>query len=1124
MEAGAFPLQLSNLLQEDEFFCDISLSSFTDSPFTTFNSTLNGSASPTATSHSRGHGAHCLLDGYRQDDAVNRVISASSRNRGTKPPKTPDGHPCGGRAGGSEVLRADSLKERNDTDESVQEPRSRDQKSPIVDSDETKRSCVSFAFAEAPQSRSKSPAEGQLAEDQEKNGGASPDWRGLSLRTCSVHLSDPTEQSRKLAGEVAEAESVQNPDTAEVPQSGLLPPSRTETGGTGVHVSLPSRKASCVCPNVAMRDCTPREEVPSATREDPQSSGAERTGEEHAEEATMATPAKESTRREQHLCTEPMTLSERVPGHEEDTCKQKPTAPAEDSTRGAVRYGMSTDKKIHHEGAGEGDPAGDKCCRRGEPSLPRRTSSSAGEAQNTPASSIEEAHFQSSSAVDGSGDRLRLSPSLLPSGSATSLADGRDKSFPESRLSHEDTPAVPSPGGGEGKERRGENKPSGAACSSSSASLSLGEADVFRAVACKKLALLKMKEWEDERQARSTATARLVADLTARLTSAVEQSIAVTSHTARYLRARSKADLDYARALKAAGSGGGRGKSAQTRYGFLLQGSVPPLTCARSDRRSLSSNPPGPGMEHISSSSNRIDRSDILSSCRPSGGESYASAGVSKSCLRIVTGARTAAPGVSPSASAVDGGPTSRLQTSACRSSSRTQRDRAHGTASTRRKLSEDGAVSARKTCADPSSCGRGMERLAKDSEASRQRNAPGKQGTSFQDSITCTASKEDVDDASRHWTPGSLYEDMPIDSASELPREENGVLFSASSSAGAFRRANSELEEGCPASEKSGGKRKEGLWPLDEQRRRSRPPSVCSDVGECTADRPESVSDQRSASTGSSGRTRRWGSAATLLQHFSPLQLGLGTGERKHSLRATEEDAPSPAHAGEAERQTDHVSAAQLQERGTERGSQNKKTEGHPKTTVSNAVSKKTFWGAPGDDRKQGSRHISRLDHPQNWKEGYPELPSSACSGGGIDVEGQQYGKGEVKETGRSSGPRLSGEELLQDPQGWERQEEAGERTTTAAAAGQGGRRGLQQGAMFPELSSTAWLLALLEMHDQNAFQMETLGAFVHGELVQDHLQSLCVAYDRETSKHLENLKRVRLPLFERPFHTPCC
>ncbi|KYK62562.1 hypothetical protein TGPRC2_308060 [Toxoplasma gondii TgCatPRC2] len=86
---------------------------------------------------------------------------------------------------------------------------------------------------------------------------------------------------------------------------------------------------------------------------------------------------------------------------------------------------------------------------------------------------------------------------------------------------------------------------------------------------------------------------------------------------------------------------------------------------------------------------------------------------------------------------------------------------------------------------------------------------------------------------------------------------------------------------------------------------------------------------------------------------------------------------------------------------------------------------------------------------------------------------------------------------------------EERAESSAALCSAGQDPRA--VQETLFPSMSSSAWLLGLLEMNQQTALQSDILGAFVETELVQNFLQKLCSEYERAAARHLDSVKKYR-------------
>lgn len=1051
-------------MQEDELFCDISLSSFIDAPFTTLDVALNGCASPAATGHSRAYNAAYLPGRNQPNDTVDRAISGSTSSRGAKPSGTSSGHS----RSKYEACHADRFTCPRDTEPPVQNRKTLNQPSAAGEADETDDSYTALPFAEPSADKTCSFLGPPSAEDQKKT----PDTSEppVSPRTRPPHLSDSTEEPRELTREVKQTGNPRKPaNTGLCFQSPSSP--QKETTAREARES-PLQNNSSLCPGVETRDCTTRDEVSPSTEVDSHNCTGKAPCPEEREGKSISTFEEPESSQGGHLLTKEMAVPGGGFGQGEDNLQNRTTTLTSGDTEETTHRGVSPEDGIHHKRDKEQGMGGREPCEGGELYV-HHEPNSAQHAADESALSVDEAEtgwtsFQSSPAVEADSRQRRVllsSPAL--GGPSAPSTDQHDSPFPSSQLAPGCTGAVLSSSGrGETRETHGDREAPIAARSSSSVSSSAGEADVLRAVACKKLGLLRMKDWEDERQARSTAIARLVADLTAGLTSAVEQSIAVSSHTARYLRARSKADLDYARALKAAGSGGGRGKNAQTRYGFLLQGNVSSHPSHASHKRTIpfpSNASSGVTMERISSTSHTSHRrSSIPFSLRPDHGTYAASR--EKNCLGWTLGTANSTPAVSShslcswtnSTAAEEG--VSRLHTPS-HSRCGLRRDSLQETASAGDHLFKDRFVSDKETYALSNVRGRCMKRSPKGPEINKQGNSPFKQEAAFGDSSI--APKDGAEDASRHWTPGSLYEDMTIDSANELPREENAGEFPFSSAdTSTFPHSEQELGDSCSAADR---KRKERGGPLrktwNEQGGQHSRSSICSDVECASSSRRGSTSDQRSASTGSSGRSRRrWSSATTFLQHFSPLQLGRSPGERKHSSTITEESES-------------HVSSITCTEAEKERG------------------------------------HIC-CD--------YVGWPSAACTSSIDHLEGGHSSeKSQVKEKGRgrvsSNGESL---ETHDNTDAGRKREGEDERSVTADHRVKKATPLQQSKGMFPELSSISWFLALLEMHDQNAFQMETLGTFVHGELVQDHLQRLCVEYDRETNKHLENLKKVRQAL----------
>ncbi|PHJ19686.1 hypothetical protein CSUI_006483 [Cystoisospora suis] len=1116
MEDNGFPLELENPMQEDEFFCDISLSSFTDSPFTTLDIALNGSTSPAATGHSRG--AAYLPGGNHWNDAADRVISSSDSSRGGKPSTTSTGHVTSK----YEACHADRFTYPKDTEPSVHYPRSLHQPSAAGETEETEDSYTALAFSVASAGKTSAFLGLRSAEEQEKKT-ADTSESPVSPRTRAPHLSDCTAEPPKLAREPRETENLQRSATGLSLQSPFSSP-QNEAAAREEHVS-PLKNDSSVCPGVEVQSGTTRDEVSPSTEVSSQNSIGKDHHTEVREGRRISTFKPESSQGE-HLRSKEMALPGGGSGHGEDSPAQNRTTTltsgeAEETTH----RGVSTEDGMRHKGDKEEDMGGQER-RQGDELFPHHEFNSAQHAADESALNADDGEtgwtsFQSSPAVEAdAGQRGVLSSPPLGGPSAPS-AEQHDRPFSSSQLPPPCTPAVLSPGPGETRETHGDRGAPVAARSSSSVSSSAGEADVLRAVACKKLGLLRMKDWEDERQARSTAIARLVADLTAGLTSAVEQSIAVSSHTARYLRARSKADLDYARALKATGSGGGRGKNAQTRYGFLLQGNVSSNPSHRGTIPSPSNASSGSTMERISSTSHTNHRRSSISSLGPDHG-TYA-ANREKNCLEATLRTANSTPAASHSlcswtnSTAAEEDVHKRHTPSYSRGGLR--RESLQETEGAGENLFKDRFVSHKETYALSNVRGRCMKRSFKGSEISKQRNSPFKQETAFGDSSTSIAPKDGVEDASRHWTPGSLYEDMTIDSANEFPREENAggeCLFSSAETC-AFPHFGQGLGDSCCAID---GKKKQegGLLPKtwNEQGGQHSRSSISSDV-ECTSSsRRGSISDQRSASTGSSGRSRRrWSSATTFLQHFSPLQLGRSPGERRHSLTITEESeshVSSITYTG-PEKEKGHINSWS-EDRRSAGGSRRKSEED---SHTSHSFSKRgTLWSLHDDKKQSSVRQEGKTEYVVAW-------PSAACSSSIDHMEGgHSFEKSQVKEKGRDGRRSSNGEPLeAHDDRGGRGKKEEEERATTADHPKVKKTHLQQSRGMFPELSSTSWFLALLEMHDQNAFQMETLGTFVHSELVQDHLQRLCVEYDRETNKYLENLKKVRLLRLDKEIQT---
>ncbi|PFH37587.1 hypothetical protein BESB_040450 [Besnoitia besnoiti] len=646
--------------------------------------------------------------------------------------------------------------------------------------------------------------------------------------------------------------------------------------------------------------------------------------------------------------------------------------------------------------------------------------------------------------------------------------------------------------------------------------------------------ILALADWEGDREARSTTVGRLTAVLAAVLAATVEQSVAVTRKTTKYLRARAKAEGDFAKLLRQCVASG-RIKHEQNPFSLLqAKTAVDPFDAQREKK-------PAEAGAFQSEKTTRELRKRAEDAAPESGACSDPTARSGDAAGR----GPTAREGIRESAFGGEGDATSRRRRSlsSCANAEETRqrstffsscavdalKKESHsgvGTPPDGERRTSDGAECRKRSSVsseggrkrtgalfffpDFSSSlrermrrkgdetGRTSSRVSVEGEPGdgevderdRQRLATRQPTLSTEkkdDALTGERGRQSEDAHSASF--GSTYEDMPIDSFAEsssfndtdgkeeisfstqhayaTPSSDPRSISSSSSSlppssltSGPFTACSdtSTASTGCPLS----GAWKSAETGVSSDPDRARPVSAPgtgvlaggSETPPGGASGDDAKGGKRPGHRGPAGgvswqKANKWGSAASFLSQLTP-QFG------RPSLGST----------------------------GHESGS------GRSGSTAAKKTSSSGDGLSVGDRKKSASA-----------------TSLGGCAGGaGEDSQrgGAEGDAGAEAETGLSRREIEKGKGSDEDKKG------ESEKKRQLVVCGQ--TQQAVQDTLFPSMSSSSWLLGLLEMNQQTALQSELLGSFVDAELVQNFLQKLCTEYQRTAAKHLDTVKKYRL------------
>ncbi|KEP60116.1 UNVERIFIED_CONTAM: hypothetical protein HHA_308060 [Hammondia hammondi] len=588
-----------------------------------------------------------------------------------------------------------------------------------------------------------------------------------------------------------------------------------------------------------------------------------------------------------------------------------------------------------------------------------------------------------------------LQPLSHSSLSSSSPASSLSSSSPASSLS---SSASPCPSSSSGLKEAAV-----VSCVSAAASEHL-----YQAIAYGKICLLPVKDWEGDREARSAIVSRLSAALYAVLEETVAQSVAVTSKTTKYLRARSKVEGDYAKLLRQCVSSG-RTKHETHPFSLLQTRNSEPF--ARKERQSH----------------------ETVGAGQPSG-----------------------QPGA-------------------------TEKDGVDGNTEKREKKEKRGSVSAKRR----SSLGKREEEEGRRGGglfSSGEKTEEGRRKSFF--SFSQTSKKT----TSRHCP-------------------EARASASASGREGASARRDDSRETRSHSS---------------ERRRSSRFSRDSSARDKHEATRGSSHSSLDSSQSFEAEKLSRRGNSETSGGREPAPSTSLDPRDRLQAFGAAEQrSSTEPAK--------EHMNAVC--------GDRNRV--GDPNGSLGSMYEDMAIDSVPAgfqqegkdDSISHGSTPALTVSAPRE-ETGVSSSPENrarvASVPGFLSSEKGRWGSAaaflsqlapQFARPGLSPGPERDARassaspEALRSPEASEEAGRKGEERAEAGAAlcsaGQDPRA--VQETLFPSMSSSAWLLGLLEMNQQTALQSDILGTFIETELVQNFLQKLCSEYERAAARHLDSVKKYR-------------
>ncbi|CBZ55646.1 conserved hypothetical protein [Neospora caninum Liverpool] len=576
---------------------------------------------------------------------------------------------------------------------------------------------------------------------------------------------------------------------------------------------------------------------------------------------------------------------------------------------------------------------------------------------------------------------------------------------------------------------------------------------LYQAVAYGKICLLPMKDWEGDREARNTTVSRLTAVLSAVLSATVDQSVSVTTKTTKYLRARAKVEADYAKLLRQCVASG-RAKNAANPFTLLQAKSADPFGLRKETKKDqdLAGIPAGggPALRDKKAASGR-DKSK-----RSSGSETHM-AGAARREENDETG---------------DG----KEGSTSCGETEDGRRKSAFSFSHTQKSASRDnppgktpgGAWTLR-------GAARGQSRGSFSTAGGRRRSS-----SLFSQDVSSRGRDEAEE---RRGSRSSIGTDG-LSERTSPPGSDTVLGFEHPLS------ERQESRESMHAFEAAGGTCLRG-----ETSDRGALPN--GSLGSMYEDMPiDPVLDASPGGEGKDGdrcsqhsRTP-WDASSAVFSPgaFTPHSLNPSLASTAPSVRArAETGVPSDP---------DRPRVASLPNAGGER-----------RASAVGVVS-------PEKSGKWGSTAASFLSQlaPQFVRPAPPLGPERGPGKPSRGASEASAGPGVRASAGLSADAHRGREEGAACDEAALKAHEEAKAGDPALALGTHGQdsRAIQE-TLFPSMSSSAWLLGLLEMNQQTALQSEVLGTFVETELVQNFLQKLCSEYERAAARHLDSVKKYR-------------